>query len=127
MTFKALLMSEGEGGPTYALTDLQEDQLPDGDVVVDVEYSTLNYKDGMILGGNIGRLVRSLPHVPGVDFAGTVAQSSDPRYAPGDSVVLTGWRVGEMHWGGCRNTNGRGGSFSGTACPRRGMGRFPST
>jgi len=100
MTFKALLMREGEGGPDYAVTDLEEDQLPEGDVVVDVEYSTLNYKDGMILGGNIGRLVRSLPHVPGVDFAGTVSSSSDPRYSPGDKVVLTGWRVGEVHWGG---------------------------
>ncbi len=100
MSFKALLMQEGEGGLDYAVTDLEEDQLPEGDVVVDVEYSTLNYKDGMILGGNIGRLVRSLPHVPGVDFAGTVASSADPRYSPGDKVVLTGWRVGEVHWGG---------------------------
>jgi len=100
MTFKALLMREGEGGLEYAVTDLEEDQLPEGDVIVDVEYSTLNYKDGMILGGNIGRLVRNLPHVPGVDFAGTVASSADPRYSPGDKVVLTGWRVGEMHWGG---------------------------
>jgi acrylyl-CoA reductase (NADPH) len=68
-------------------------------VTVRVEYSTLNYKDGMILQGQ-GRLVRQYPHVPGIDFAGTVVQSSSPEFAPGDPVLLTGWRVGELHWGG---------------------------
>ena len=68
-------------------------------MTVRVEYSTLNYKDGMILQGQ-GRLVRQYPHVPGVDFAGTVEQSSSPEFKPGDEVILTGWRVGELHWGG---------------------------
>ena len=64
-----------------------------------VEYSTVNYKDGLCLGSG-GGLVRNYPHVPGIDFAGTVESSSDARYKPGDKVVLTGWRVGEAHWGG---------------------------
>jgi acrylyl-CoA reductase (NADPH) len=66
---------------------------------VAVEYSTLNYKDGLCLGSG-GGLVRTYPHVPGIDFAGTVEASDDDRYKPGDKVVLTGWRVGEVHWGG---------------------------
>ncbi len=70
-----------------------------GEVTVDVEYSTLNYKDGLILNG-LGRLVRNYPHVPGVDFAGRVCVSTVPDYKPGDGVLLTGWRVGEMQWGG---------------------------
>lgn len=64
-----------------------------------VKWSTLNYKDGMVLNG-LGRLVRTYPHVPGVDFSGEVVSSTDDRYRPGDEVVLTGWRVGEAHWGG---------------------------
>jgi D-arabinose 1-dehydrogenase-like Zn-dependent alcohol dehydrogenase len=70
-----------------------------GEVTVAVEYSTLNYKDGLCLGSG-GGLVRTYPHVPGIDFAGTVEASDDDRYKPGDKVVLTGWRVGEVHWGG---------------------------
>lgn len=98
--FKAHLLEETDGKVTGKLTELDESQLPgDGEVIVEVHYSTLNYKDGMILGG-IGRLVRSYPHVPGVDYAGTVAKSSHPDWKPGDPVVLTGWRVGEWHWGG---------------------------
>ena len=97
--FKAHLLSETDGKVTGALTELEESRLPEGDVTVAVEYSTLNYKDGMVLKG-IGRLVRSYPHVPGVDFAGTVSESRDPRWKAGDKVVLTGWRVGEWHWGG---------------------------
>jgi acrylyl-CoA reductase (NADPH) len=73
--------------------------LPAGDVTVAVAYSSLNYKDGMIL-ESLGRLVRTYPHVPGIDLAGTVTESKSPRYKPGDKVVLTGWRVGETHWGG---------------------------
>jgi acrylyl-CoA reductase (NADPH) len=64
-----------------------------------VSHSTVNYKDGLCIGPG-GGLVRSYPHVPGIDFAGTVEASDDPRYKPGDAVVLTGWRVGEAHWGG---------------------------
>ncbi|GAB4225218.1 MAG: MDR family oxidoreductase [Kiloniellaceae bacterium] len=97
--FKAILLEESDGKVSSKLTELEESQLPEGDVTVAVEYSTLNYKDGMVLNG-LGRLVRSYPHVPGVDFAGTVEESSHRDYKPGDKVILTGWRVGEMHWGG---------------------------
>ncbi|MEX0758795.1 MAG: alcohol dehydrogenase catalytic domain-containing protein, partial [Tistlia sp.] len=99
MSFAAHLLEESEGKVAGRLVELEESALPAGEVTVAVEYSTLNYKDGMILQG-IGRLVRRYPHVPGVDFAGTVEASEDPRYRPGDKVVLTGWRVGETHWGG---------------------------
>jgi acrylyl-CoA reductase (NADPH) len=83
------------------MTDLEESALPtpENPVTVAVEFSSLNYKDGMVLGG-IGRLVRTYPHIPGVDLAGTVIDSSDGRYQLGDQVLCTGWRVGEMHWGG---------------------------
>lgn len=100
MSFKALLVRKDEEGKTSAaLEDLTLDDLPEGEVVVAVEYSTVNYKDGLCIGPG-GGLVRNYPHVPGIDFAGTVESSSDARYAPGDKVVLTGWRVGEAHWGG---------------------------
>lgn len=100
MTFKALLVSKDDAGKTHAeVTQITEDQLPAGDVTVAVEYSTVNYKDGLCIGPG-GGLVRTYPHVPGIDFAGTVEASDDPRYTPGDKVVLTGWRVGEAHWGG---------------------------
>ncbi len=100
MSFNALLVTKGEDGKTHAaVTQITEDQLPEGDVTVAVEYSTVNYKDGLCIGPG-GGLVRNYPHVPGIDFAGTVEASDDPRYKPGDKVVLTGWRVGEVHWGG---------------------------
>ena len=99
MTFRAVLLTQEEKAVTAEVTDLDDDQLPEGNVSVEVSYSTLNYKDGMILNG-IGRLVRDYPHVPGIDFSGVVSASSDPRYNEGDRVVLTGWRVGEVHWGG---------------------------
>ncbi len=105
MTFKALLLSEDSSGakPTVsaAMTDLADDALPEvaNPVTISVEYSSLNYKDGMVLKG-IGRLVRTYPHIPGVDLAGTVVDSADGRYQLGDQVLCTGWRVGEMHWGG---------------------------
>jgi acrylyl-CoA reductase (NADPH) len=98
--FKALVVEKNDEGKTSAsVQDLSEDRLPEGDVTVAVEYSTLNYKDGLCVGPG-GGLVREYPHVPGIDFAGTVETSDDPRYSPGDKVVLTGWRVGEAHWGG---------------------------
>src|SRR5262245_34002288 len=97
--FKALLLSEKDGKVTSQITQLDEERLPDGDVTVRVQYSTLNYKDGLILNG-LGRLVRNYPHVPGVDFAGVVEASQHPRFKAGDSVILTGWRVGEAVWGG---------------------------
>ncbi|MEJ2023307.1 MAG: acryloyl-CoA reductase [Maritimibacter sp.] len=98
--FKALLVEKDEDGQTHAsVTEIDESQLPEGDVTVAVEYSTVNYKDGLCIGPG-GGLVRNYPHVPGIDFAGTVETSSDPRYKPGDKVVVTGWRVGENRWGG---------------------------
>ena len=98
--FKALVVEKSDTGVTSAsVQDLAMDRLPVGDVTVAVEYSTLNYKDGLCIGPG-GGLVRNYPHVPGIDFAGRVLASDDARYAPGDRVVLTGWRVGEAHWGG---------------------------
>ncbi|MDA8745124.1 oxidoreductase [Rubripirellula amarantea] len=100
MTFNALVVEKNNDSEVSAVvTQLTEDQLPEGDVTVAVEYTTVNYKDGLCLQPNNG-LVRSYPHVPGIDFAGTVEKSDDSRYQPGDKVVLTGWRVGEIHWGG---------------------------
>ncbi|MEM9267857.1 MAG: alcohol dehydrogenase catalytic domain-containing protein, partial [Pseudomonadota bacterium] len=100
MSFNALVVTKDEDGKTAAsVTQISEGDLPEGDVTVAVEYSTVNYKDGLCIGPG-GGLVRTYPHVPGIDFAGTVESSSDDRYAAGDKVVLTGWRVGEMHWGG---------------------------
>ena len=98
--FKALVVEKDEDGKTSAaVKQLGEADLPDAEVTVAVEYSTVNYKDGLCIGPG-GGLVRNYPHVPGIDFAGTVETSSDPRYSAGDKVVLTGWRVGEAHWGG---------------------------
>ena len=98
--FNALVVNKDDEGKTSAaVEELSLDQLPEGDVTVAVEYSTVNYKDGLCIGPG-GGLVRNYPHVPGIDFAGTVEASDDDRYKPGDKVVLTGWRVGEAHWGG---------------------------
>ena len=97
--FKALVLKEAGGKVSAAIQELDDSRLPAGDVTVAVEHSTLNYKDGLVLGG-LGRLVRTYPHVPGVDFAGTVAASDNPAWKQGDKVILTGWRVGEAHWGG---------------------------
>lgn len=97
---RALIVEKEEQGQTSAsVQEISEDRLPEGNVTVAVEYSTVNYKDGLCIGPG-GGLVRNYPHVPGIDFAGTVETSDDARYAPGDKVVLTGWRVGEVHWGG---------------------------
>ena len=99
--FKALVVEKDEesGKTSAAVQELGMEDLPEGEVTVAVEYSTVNYKDGLCIGPG-GGLVRKYPHVPGIDFAGTVEASSDDRYKPGDKVVLTGWRVGEAHWGG---------------------------
>ena len=99
--FDALMANKDEDtGKTHAeVTQIDLDRLPEGDVTVAVEYSTVNYKDGLCIGPG-GGLVRKYPHIPGIDFAGTVEASDDDRYKPGDKVVLTGWRVGEAHWGG---------------------------
>ncbi len=98
--FKALIVDKGEDGTvTQSIAEIGEDRLPEADVLVDVAYSTVNYKDGLCITGK-GGLVRAFPHVPGIDFAGTVAESADDRFKPGDPVLLTGWRVGEVWWGG---------------------------
>ena len=98
---RALVVRKDEetGKTSAAVEEIAETDLPAGEVTVAVEYSTLNYKDGLCIGPG-GGLVRQYPHVPGIDFAGTVEASEDARYTPGDKVVLTGWRVGEAHWGG---------------------------
>lgn len=102
--FRALVVEKDADGQTSAgVQDLSEDSLPPGDVTVAVEYSTVNYKDGLCLGSG-GGLVKAWPHVPGVDFAGTVESSEDPRFVPGERVVLNGWRVGEIRWGGYAET-----------------------
>ncbi|SFZ83147.1 putative quinone oxidoreductase, YhdH/YhfP family [Devosia enhydra] len=100
MEFRALLTQRDEAGEvTNRVERLPIEHLPEGDVLVSVEWAGFNYKDGLCLGG-LGNLVRSYPHVGGVDFAGRVIESRDARYHPGQAVILTGWRVGESHWGG---------------------------
>ena len=100
MSFNALVVEEDADGKTSAsVQSLELDALPEGEVTVDVKHSTVNYKDGLCIGPGAG-LVRKYPHVPGIDFSGVVESSEDPRYKPGDEVVLTGWRVGEARWGG---------------------------
>ena len=99
MGFKAILLEGEEGNISASVKDVGESALPEGDVTVDVSYSDLNYKDGLILKG-MARLVRNYPHIPGIDLVGTVSQSSSNDYQAGDKVVLTGWGVGERYWGG---------------------------
>ena len=101
MGFRALVVRQEEEGPvTGAVEEMADDALPkDGDVLVQVEYSGLNYKDGLCITGG-GKLVRDYPHIPGIDMAGVVIESSDKRYKKGDKVLLTGWRYGEVWWGG---------------------------
>ncbi|MBF8701639.1 MDR family oxidoreductase [Pseudomonas putida] len=97
--FKAILIEKLEEKYSARLTALMDDQLPTGNVTVKVAYSTLNYKDALAITGK-GPVVRQFPMVPGIDLAGTVEASDDPRYQPGDRVLLNGWGVGESHWGG---------------------------
>ena len=103
MGFRALVVDKAEDGKiTQTVETIEEDRLPEApgeSVTVEVEYSDLNYKDGLCLTGG-GGLVRNYPHVPGIDFAGRVLRSEVADFAPGDRVVLTGWRVGEAWWGG---------------------------
>ncbi len=98
-TFRALLLEDGPQGPIATIRDLARSALPDGEVLVRIDYSCLNYKDALALTGR-GAIVRSYPIVPGIDYAGTVEESASPDFAPGDRIVLTGWGVGERHWGG---------------------------
>jgi len=98
--FEALLLTKADDGTTQAaVTSIDEAQLPEGEVLIDVAYSTVNYKDALAITGK-SPVVRKFPMVPGIDLAGTVAESSDARFKPGDAVVLNGWGVGETHWGG---------------------------
>ena len=97
--FKGILIHKDDNGYRAELSEIDDTQLPEGDVTVRVSHSTLNYKDGLAITGK-GPIVRQFPMVPGVDLAGTVEHSSDPDFKPGDQVVLNGWGVGESHWGG---------------------------
>jgi len=99
MSFKALMLEEADGKVTQAWKELQDGDLPEGEVTIRVAYSDLNYKDGLILKG-LARLVRNYPHIPGIDLSGTVEASTSPDWKEGDEVVVTGWAVGERHWGG---------------------------
>jgi acrylyl-CoA reductase (NADPH) len=96
---KAILVDKVDDQYTVQLTEVSLGDLPAGDVTVDVEYSTLNYKDSLAITG-ASPVVRRFPMVPGIDFAGTVLESESEEFAVGDSVVLNGWGVGETHWGG---------------------------
>lgn len=97
--FKGILIEKDDTAYRATLKDIDEAQLPEGDVTVRVSHSTLNYKDALAITGK-GPIVRKFPLIPGIDFAGTVEASSHPDYAVGDAVVLNGWGVGESHWGG---------------------------
>ena len=97
--FNALVVEKKDNGTEALVRKVSYDDLPNGEVTVDIDYSTLNYKDGLCIGPG-GGLVRNYPHVPGIDLAGSVETSDDARYEVGDEVVLTGWRVGENRWGG---------------------------
>ncbi len=102
-SFDALVLrqtdSDGKAPPSAAIEQLTDADLPDGDVTIDVDYSSLNYKDGLALTGQ-GRIVRSYPMVPGIDLAGTVVASDADDFAVGDGVLLTSWGMGERFWGG---------------------------
>ena len=97
--FNALVLNQHDKQTTAEVKALTTDDLPEGEVLVRVAYSSLNFKDGLAVTGT-GKIIRQFPMVPGIDFCGVVETSSDPRYQAGDEVVLTGWGVGENHWGG---------------------------
>lgn len=97
--FSAVLIDKNDDGQTVKVAEIDESQLPEGNVTIDVEYSTLNYKDGLAITGS-SPVVRKFPMVPGIDLAGVVTESSHADYKAGDRVVLNGWGVGEGHWGG---------------------------
>ena len=97
--FNAIQIDKTDAGQTVALTRLDESQLPEGDVTIEVAFSTLNFKDGLAITGS-SPVVRKFPMVPGIDLAGTVKSSDHADWKPGDRVVLNGWGVGETHWGG---------------------------
>ena len=97
--FRALMVDRPDDGFTCGIVELSDDDLPEGDVLVDVEYSTVNFKDGLAVTDS-SPIVRNFPMVPGIDLAGTVAASDSPEVAVGDRVVVNGWGLGEEAWGG---------------------------
>ncbi|WP_413113703.1 MDR family oxidoreductase [Thaumasiovibrio sp. DFM-14] len=97
--FKALVLEQQDKRTLSSVQQLEDSQLPDNNVIISVNYSSLNFKDGLAITGK-GKIVRQFPMVPGIDLSGEVLSSKDARYQPGDQVVLTGWGVGESHWGG---------------------------
>ena len=97
--FKALIINQVGENFTREVKSIDKSYLKHGDVTVKVDYSDLNYKDGMIL-KNGGRLVKEFPHIPGIDFSGTVLESENQKFKTGDEIILTGWRVGEAFFGG---------------------------
>lgn len=96
---KAILIDKDGDNQNVGVTDVDENDLPEGDVTVNVEFSTLNFKDSLAITGS-SPVVRKFPMIPGIDLAGTVEESSNAEFKPGDKVVLNGWGVGEVHWGG---------------------------
>lgn len=96
---KAILIDKDGNNQNVGVTDVDENDLPEGDVTVNVEFSTLNFKDSLAITGS-SPVVRKFPMIPGIDLAGTVEESSNAEFKPGDKVVLNGWGVGEVHWGG---------------------------
>ncbi len=96
---QALILEQSEGQTLAAVKTIDHDALPEGSVTVEIDYSSLNYKDALAITGK-GKIIRNFPMVPGIDFAGKVLTSEDARFQPGQTVLLTGWGVGENHWGG---------------------------
>lgn len=96
---QALILEQQDGNTVASVQALDESRLPEGDVTVDIDWSSLNYKDALAITGK-GKIIRNFPMVPGIDFAGHVHTSEDPRFHAGQQVLLTGWGVGENHWGG---------------------------
>src|SRR6201982_2202893 len=97
--FKAILISKQDGAQSVRLADVEDSELPEAPVTVRVEFSTINFKDGLAISGK-SPVVRKFPMVPGIDLAGTVTASDHADWKVGDAVVLNGWGVGETHWGG---------------------------
>lgn len=97
--FSGILINKTDEGQTVEVAQIDESQLPEGDVTIDVQYSTINYKDGLAMTGS-SPVVRKFPMVPGIDLVGTVSESTHGDWKAGDTVVLNGWGVGEGHWGG---------------------------
>jgi len=97
--FKALILRQDDGKTVSAVEQLTINDLPEGDVLISVDYSSINYKDSMAVTGT-GKIVRTWPMVPGIDLTGTVLESQADSYKPGDKVLLTGWSMGEQYWGG---------------------------